>query len=66
MSTEWFQAKPERDGVMISTPGDPLAYIWQDTEQVREIIDKLEIALATIKAAKHGPWNDALARYSLG
>jgi len=50
MSTEWFQAKPERGGVLISSPGDPLDFVWQDAEQVREIIAKLEAALGELES----------------
>lgn len=44
---EWFQATAIEGGVDITFGLDPLAYIWQTPEQIREIIGKLELALIT-------------------
>lgn len=54
MSTEWFKVQAERGGVTISGYGDPLDFTWQDPEQVREIIAKLEAALGELEAQRVG------------
>jgi|GEM_PF-5863293 len=49
-NTEWFEVSVEDGGVTISSPTDPLSYVRQSPEQVREMIAKLEAALATLEA----------------
>lgn len=45
-STAWFSAEVEDGGILLSDLADPLGYVWQTAEQAREIVSKIEVALA--------------------
>lgn len=48
----WFTARAEKGGVILSDLHDPLAFVWQDLEQAKEIQRRLAAAINDAESLK--------------